>query len=163
MVIKQNIRGVSCLFEQRTSDGGNGNHNVRLPIIVINIKVNQMLPSSYLSSLLVSILWFCIWFPISINVLLYFGAKMVTFCIIPIGNRKNIFKTSSPPPPESQLILLDVSVFSYFFTKYMWKSSWDSVGGMISHSPKCDIWASRNKSIWIFGALSWKSFFSSII
>ena len=27
-------------------------------------------------------------------------------------------------------------------------------GGMISHSPKCDIWASPNISIWIFGVLS---------
>ena len=28
------------------------------------------------------------------NVLLYFGAKMVTFCIIHIGNRKIFFKTN---------------------------------------------------------------------
>ena len=40
----------------RTSDGGNGNHSVSLPIILIKIKVDQMLPSSYISSLLVSIL-----------------------------------------------------------------------------------------------------------
>ena len=39
----------------RTSDGGNGNHSVSLPIILIKIKVDQMLPSSYISSLLVSI------------------------------------------------------------------------------------------------------------
>ena len=44
----------------RTSDGGNGNHSVSLPIILIKIKVDQMLPSSYISSLLVSILCFCI-------------------------------------------------------------------------------------------------------
>ena len=31
---------------QRTSDGGNGNHSVSLPIILIKIKVGQMLPSS---------------------------------------------------------------------------------------------------------------------
>ena len=37
---------------------------------------------------------------------------MVTFCIIHIGNR-NIF-LKHHPPPESQLILLHVSVFSYF-------------------------------------------------
>ena len=43
-----------------TSDGGNGNHSVSLPIILIKIKVDQMLPSSYISSLLVSILSFCI-------------------------------------------------------------------------------------------------------
>ena len=30
----------------RTSDGGSGNHSVSLPIILIKIKVNQMLPSS---------------------------------------------------------------------------------------------------------------------
>ena len=41
---------------KRTSDGGNGNHSVWLPIILIRIKVDQMLPSSYISSLLVSIL-----------------------------------------------------------------------------------------------------------
>ena len=42
--------------QERTSDGGNGNHSVSLPIILIKIKVNQMLPSSYISSLLVFIL-----------------------------------------------------------------------------------------------------------
>ena len=41
---------------ERTSDGGNGNRSVSLPIISIKIKVDQMLPSSYISSLLVSIL-----------------------------------------------------------------------------------------------------------
>ena len=46
----------SCIEVQRTSDGGNGNHSVSLPIILIKIKVDQMLPSSYISSLLVSIL-----------------------------------------------------------------------------------------------------------
>ena len=45
---------------QRTSDGGNGNHSVSLPIILIKIKVDQMLLSSYISSLLVCILGFCI-------------------------------------------------------------------------------------------------------
>ena len=41
---------------QRTSDGGNGNHSVSLPIFLIKIKVDQMLSSSYITSLLVSIL-----------------------------------------------------------------------------------------------------------
>ena len=36
-------------------NGGNGNHSVSLPIILIKIEVDQMLPSSYISSLLVSI------------------------------------------------------------------------------------------------------------
>ena len=40
----------------RTSDGGNGNRSVSLPKFFIKIKVDQMLPSSYISSLLVSIL-----------------------------------------------------------------------------------------------------------
>ena len=31
---------------QRTSDGGNGNHNVSLPIILIKNKVDQKFPSS---------------------------------------------------------------------------------------------------------------------
>ena len=43
-------------MSKRTSDGGNGNHSVSLPIILIKIKVDQMLSSSYISSLLVSIL-----------------------------------------------------------------------------------------------------------
>ena len=30
----------------RTSDGGNGNHSVSLPIILLKKKVDQMLPSS---------------------------------------------------------------------------------------------------------------------
>ena len=89
---------------ERTSDGGNGNHSVSLPIMLIKIKVAQMLPSSYISSLLVSILSFNIWFPISINVRLNFGAKMVTFCIIHIGNRKILLKHhSSPPPPPPRV------------------------------------------------------------
>ena len=33
---------------ERTSDGGNGNHSVSLPIILIKIKIDQMLPSSYI-------------------------------------------------------------------------------------------------------------------
>ena len=43
-------------ISERTSDGGNGNHSVLLPIILIKFKVNQMIPSSYISSLMVSIL-----------------------------------------------------------------------------------------------------------
>ena len=35
------------------SDGGNGNRSEWLPIILIKINVDQMLPSSYISSLLV--------------------------------------------------------------------------------------------------------------
>ena len=31
---------------ERTSDGGNGNHSVSLPIILLKNKVDQMLPSS---------------------------------------------------------------------------------------------------------------------
>ena len=45
-----------------------------LPIILIKINVNQMLPSSYISSLLVSFYDFAFDFSISINVQLYFGA-----------------------------------------------------------------------------------------
>ena len=40
------------------------------------------------------------------NVRLYFGAKMVTFCVIHIGNRKLFLKYHSP-----ELILLHVSVY----------------------------------------------------
>ena len=45
-----------AVMYERTSDGGNVNHGVALPIILIKNKVVQMLPSSYISSLLVSIL-----------------------------------------------------------------------------------------------------------
>ena len=47
---------IKFIIAVRTSDGGNGNYNVSLPIILIKIKVDQMLQSSYISSLLVSIL-----------------------------------------------------------------------------------------------------------
>ena len=48
---------------QRTSDGGNGNHSVSLPMILIKNKIHQMLPSSYISPLLVSIYEFAFDFP----------------------------------------------------------------------------------------------------
>ena len=41
-------------WKPRTYDGGNGNHNASLPLILLKIKVDQMLP--YISSLLVTIL-----------------------------------------------------------------------------------------------------------
>ena len=53
---KRDPRTVFDIFLQRTSDGGIGNHSVSLPIILKKIKVDQMIPSSYISSLLVSIL-----------------------------------------------------------------------------------------------------------
>ena len=40
-----------ALWGQRTSGSGNGNHSVSLPTILIKIKVDQMIPSSYISSL----------------------------------------------------------------------------------------------------------------
>ena len=43
------------IYTTRTSDGGIGNHNVSLPIILIKIKFDQMLLPSYICSLLVSI------------------------------------------------------------------------------------------------------------
>ena len=48
--------GKSWKNHGRTSDGGDGNHSVSLPIILIKIQVDQMLQSSYTSSLLASIL-----------------------------------------------------------------------------------------------------------
>ena len=41
-------------FIEKTSNGGNGNHSISLPIILIKIKVDQIIPSSYISLLLVS-------------------------------------------------------------------------------------------------------------
>ena len=51
MTVRNSIKAI-----ERTSDGGNGNHSVSLPTILKKIKVDEMLPSSYISSLLVSIL-----------------------------------------------------------------------------------------------------------
>ena len=48
------LDSATFLNEIRTSDGGNGNHSVSLPIILIKIKFDQMLLSSYISSPLVS-------------------------------------------------------------------------------------------------------------
>ena len=45
----------NCIFTQRTSDGGNGNHSVSLPIILIKIKSIKCFHIHYISSLLVSI------------------------------------------------------------------------------------------------------------
>ena len=42
------------------------------------------------------------------NARLYLGSKMVTFCIAHIGNRKTCLKHHYP---ESQLVLLHVSMF----------------------------------------------------
>ena len=47
---------LKCWRNGRSSDSGKGNHSVSLLIILIKIKVKQMLLSSYVSSLLVSIL-----------------------------------------------------------------------------------------------------------
>ena len=47
----QIVRTMTYLAKS-TSDGGNGNHSVSLPIILIKTKVDQLLPSSYISSLL---------------------------------------------------------------------------------------------------------------
>ena len=90
--------------EQRTSDGGNRSHNVLLPIILKKTKVGQILQYSCISLLLVPILLYWIQLSVSLNVLLYFGAEMATFCIKHIENRK----------PGPQQILLQVNVLSYF-------------------------------------------------
>ena len=76
---------------QRTSDGGNGSHNVSLPIILKKTKVGQILQDSCISLLLVPILLYWIQVSVSFNVLLYFGAEMATFCIKHIENRKIFF------------------------------------------------------------------------
>ena len=86
-----------------------------------------MLPSSYISSLLVSVLWFCIWFSVSINARLNFGAKMVTFCIIHIGNRK-IFLKHSPPPPWVPTSFPHI-LCTYENTLTCKMISWNSGGG----------------------------------
>ena len=46
------------------------------------------------------------------NVRLYFGAKMVTFCIIHIGNRKIFLKHHSPRVPTKPLAPKCVLIFN---------------------------------------------------
>ena len=60
------------------------------------------------------------------NVRLYFGAKMVIFCIIHIGNRK-IFLKHHPPPrvPTNPFARKCVLIFNIIYVK----TSWDSGGG----------------------------------
>ena len=76
------------------------------------------------------------------NVRLYFGAKMVTFCIIHIGNRK---------------IFLCSHILHNICEKLAGTrggGGGGGGGGMISYSSKSDDWASPNISIRIFGVLS---------
>ena len=54
-------------------------------------------PVSCISLLLVPILLYWIQVSVSLNVLLYFGAEMATFCIKHIENRKIFFLTLFPP------------------------------------------------------------------
>ena len=96
---------------QRTSDGGNRSHSVSLPIILKKTKVGQILQYSCISLLLVPILLYWVQVSVSLNVLIYFGAEMDTFCIKHIENRKIFFYHCSP---GSQQILLQVNVLSYF-------------------------------------------------
>ena len=71
------------------------------------------------------------------NERLYFGAILVTFCIIHtcIGNRK-LFLKYHPPPRVPTNHFARKWVWHIFIIAYMWKASWDSGGGggMISHS-----------------------------
>ena len=56
MLSEGTLEAVHQIVIERTSDGGNGNHSVSLPIILLKNKVDQKFPSSYISLLLVSIL-----------------------------------------------------------------------------------------------------------
>ena len=67
-----------------TSDSGYGIHNSLLPMILKKQKVGQMLLSSYIGSRLVSILGYCILFPTSMNIQLYFWTKMLLFFVLNI-------------------------------------------------------------------------------
>ena len=84
---------ISCStdFVQRSSDGGNRSHNVSLPIILKTTKVGQILQYSCISLLVVPIVLYWIQVSVSLNVLLYFGSEMATFCIKHLENRKIFF------------------------------------------------------------------------
>ena len=79
------------MSEKRSSDCGNRSHNVSLPIILKKTKVGQILQISCISLLLVPILLYWIQISVSLNVLLYFGAEMATFCIKHIENWQIFF------------------------------------------------------------------------
>ena len=79
------------VHNQRSSDGGNRSHNVSLPIILKKTKVGQIPQYSCISLLVVPSLLYWIQVSVSLNVLLYFGAEMATFCIKHIENRKIFF------------------------------------------------------------------------
>ena len=76
---------------------------------------------------------------------------MVTFCIILIGNIKISLKHHSPQVPTNPFARKFVLIFYIIYVKSYLELG--GGGGMISHSPKCDVWASPNISIWIFDVL----------
>ena len=94
---------------QQSSDDGNRNHNVSLPIILKKTKVGQLLQFPCISLLVVPILLYWIQVSVSLNVLLYLGAEMASFCIKHIENREK----NNIVPPGPQQILLQVNVLSY--------------------------------------------------
>ena len=61
---------------------------------------------------------------ISTNVRLYFGAKMVTFCIIHIGNSKIFLKHHPPRVPTNPFARKCVLIFYIIYVK-----SWQEFGG----------------------------------
>ena len=89
--MSQNKYTIYLSWWLRSSDGGNRSHNVSLPIILKKTKVGQILQYSCISLLVVPILLYWIQISVSLNVLLYFGAEMATFCIKHIENRKILF------------------------------------------------------------------------
>ena len=94
-------KGHRVASKKRTSDGGNGSHNVSLPIILKKTKVGQILQYSCISLLLVPFLLYWIQVSVSLNVPLYFGAEMATCCIKHIENRKIFFHIVPPGPNKS--------------------------------------------------------------
>ena len=82
-----------------------------------------------------------------------FGAEMVTFCIIHIGNRKKI-RQHSPRVPTNPFARKCLLIFYIIYVKSYLELGGGGGGVMISRNPKCDVWASPNISVWIFGVLS---------
>ena len=96
---------------ERSSDGGNRSHNVSLPIIVKKKKVGQIPQYSCISLLVVPSLLYWIQVSVSLNVLLYFGAEMATFCIKHIENRKLFFNIVPPRAPTNPFAGKRVIIF----------------------------------------------------
>ena len=80
---------------------------------------------------MVSISWYCIWFPISMNVRLYFGAKMVTFwkrCCLKTSVSNGIIYTKYTQNPHTIEPPFNIATQSATYTVTACVSRWEPNG-----------------------------------